>query len=35
MPVAEAQKAITTLDLPRGDPVYGPEGPLIEAWGVK
>jgi hypothetical protein len=35
MPVARAQEAIAALALPHGDPVFGPEGPLIEAWGVR
>lgn len=34
-PLAEAQRLIAALDLPRGDPVTGPEGALIDAWGVK
>lgn len=35
MPLAEAQRRIAGLDLPRGDPVSGPEGPLIDVWGVR
>jgi uncharacterized protein YjlB len=34
-PLAEAQRLIAALDLPRGDPVTGPDGPLIAAWGVR
>jgi uncharacterized protein YjlB len=34
-PLAEAQRLIAALDLPRGDPVTGPEGALMDTWGVK
>lgn len=34
-PLAEAQRLIAVLDLPRGDPVTGPEGALMDTWGVK
>jgi uncharacterized protein YjlB len=34
-PLREAQRLIAALGLPRGDPVSGPEGPLLEAWGVR
>ncbi len=33
-PLAEAQRLIAALDLPRGDPVSGPKGLLIEAWNA-
>ena len=29
----EAQRLIADLALPRGDPIFGAEGPLIAAWG--
>jgi uncharacterized protein YjlB len=31
----EAQETIAGLDLPRGDPVFGPEGPLMKEWNVR
>jgi len=31
-PLAEAQRLIAALALPKGDPVSGPEGALVEAW---
>jgi len=34
-PLAEAQLLIAALDLPKSDPVEGPGGALIEAWGVR
>ncbi len=34
-PLGEAQRLIAALDLPQGDPVSGPEGPLPQAWGVR
>ncbi len=34
-PLAEAQRRIAALRLPLGDPVSGPEGPLIEAWKIR
>jgi uncharacterized protein YjlB len=33
--LSEAQARIATLALPHRDPVGGPEGPLIEEWGVR
>jgi len=35
MPVEEAQRLIAKLELPHGDPVSGPEGPLFAAWGMR
>jgi uncharacterized protein YjlB len=35
MPVDKAREKIAALDLPRGDPVFGPAGPLIAAWGIR
>lgn len=32
IPLDEAQQRIAALSPPRGDPIGGPEGPLIEAW---
>jgi uncharacterized protein YjlB len=34
MPLNEAQEKIAALALPKGDPVSGYEGPLVEAWGL-
>ena len=31
----EAQRLIADLALPRGDPLSGPEGPMIAAWGLR
>ena len=33
--VEDAERLIAKLDLPRGDPIFGPEGPLIAAWGIR
>jgi uncharacterized protein YjlB len=33
-PLAEAQRLIAALALPKGDPVFGPEGPLLSAWNL-
>ena len=33
--VDQAREPIAALELPRGDPVFGPEGPLIAAWGIR
>lgn len=30
-----AEERIAALDLPRGDPVFGPEGPLVAAWTLR
>ena len=35
MPIEEAQAKISALALPRGDPVSGFEGPLLQAWGAR
>ena len=35
MPVEEAQRLTAKLELPHGDPVSGPEGPLFAAWGMR
>ncbi|MGH6926548.1 MAG: hypothetical protein ACRED5_22700 [Propylenella sp.] len=34
-PLGEAEEKIARLALPHGDPVFGPEGPLIEKWGFR
>lgn len=31
----EAQRRIASLDLPRADPVLGPQGPLTKAWNMR
>jgi len=35
MPVTEAEIRIVALAPPRSDPVFGPKGPLIDAWDVR
>lgn len=35
VPVDEAQRLIAGLALPRSDPVFGNEGPLIKAWRLR
>jgi uncharacterized protein YjlB len=34
-PLPEAERLIAALALPKGDPVFGGAGPLIEAWKVR
>jgi uncharacterized protein YjlB len=31
---ADAERNILRVPLPKSDPVYGPQGPLLERWGV-
>jgi len=33
--LAEAQRLVAALALPRSDPTTGPAGPLFEAWGIR
>jgi uncharacterized protein YjlB len=35
LPLDEARDRIAALALPRGDPLFGPEGPLFEAWSIR
>jgi uncharacterized protein YjlB len=35
MPVDEARGLIAELALPRGDPLFGPEGPLFKTWSIR
>jgi uncharacterized protein YjlB len=34
-PLGEAQRLIAALALPKGDPVFGTEGPLLAAWRAR
>ena len=34
-PLSKAKEKIARLELPRGDPVFGPQGPLMEKWRVR